>query len=193
MFYRVNEIFYSIQGEGYNVGRPAIFIRFSGCNLKCSFCDTHVGEFKELSINQIVNSIEQYHCYFVVLTGGEPLIQINQELVETLIQNGYSVAIETNGILLDRDKRSDLLKDCWITVSPKNKETVRRLSSEHVTMDEIKVVNEGQDLKPYESIDAKHYYLQPCSCMNTEESIQKVKENPKWRLSLQTQKMVNIR
>ena len=97
---KINEIFYSIQGEGKWSGLPNIFIRTTGCNLRCSFCDTKYAyeKGKELSINEIFSKVKKYNCKFVCITGGEPLIQKDTiRLIEDLIKNNYSITIETNG------------------------------------------------------------------------------------------------
>jgi|YNPBryantNP2012_1023418.scaffolds.fasta_scaffold07319_3 7-carboxy-7-deazaguanine synthase len=98
----VNEIFYSIQGEGSWVGLPNIFIRTTGCNLRCSFCDTTYAysQGSEMSINDIIREVKRYPCRFICVTGGEPLLQPDiQELLDTLINKGYSICVETNGSL----------------------------------------------------------------------------------------------
>ena len=97
--FRVNDIFYSLQGEGRNTGRAAVFVRFSGCNLRCSFCDTDFSAFREMTADEIIREISGYPARFVVLTGGEPTLQVTDVFVDQLHQAGFEVAIETNGIL----------------------------------------------------------------------------------------------
>ena len=97
---KINEIFYSIQGEGKWTGRPNIFIRTSGCNLRCSFCDTTYAynDGKELSIEEISSQISKYPCKYVCITGGEPLLQNETlDLIDYLLKNNYKICIETNG------------------------------------------------------------------------------------------------
>lgn len=97
---KINEIFYSIQGEGKWMGLPNIFIRTTGCNLRCSFCDTTYAyeEGEEMSMETIVNDIQKYPCNYVCITGGEPLIQDETvQLIDTLLQEGYVICLETNG------------------------------------------------------------------------------------------------
>lgn len=111
----VNEIFYSIQGEGYWTGTPMIFIRLAGCNLKCSFCDTDFTKKERLTPKQIIKRLEPVGCTRVVLTGGEPTIQDLYPLVEALKDEDYTIHLETNGIY------SHLIPGGidWITFSPK--------------------------------------------------------------------------
>jgi len=97
---KINEIFYSLQGEGKWTGRPNIFIRTSGCNLRCSFCDTTYAYYdgKEMSINEILSQISKYPCKYICLTGGEPLLQ-NEilDLIDALLKKDYKIYLETNG------------------------------------------------------------------------------------------------
>ena len=111
--FRVNEIFYSLQGEGRNTGRAAVFVRFAGCNLRCPFCDTEFDTFREMTAEEIVATISQYPARFVVLTGGEPTLQVDEAFVDLLHQHGYEVAMESNGT---RPAPNNL---DWLTVSPK--------------------------------------------------------------------------
>lgn len=180
-------MFYSLQGEGRYTGTPAIFIRFAGCNLKCSFCDTKHQEGAELTEDEIINKIKEYPSKFVVLTGGEPTMQINEGFVNKLHENGYYVAIETNGTFICPDNVD------WITCSPKYKKVVLK------RIDELKVVYQGQDMEQYNDLQAKEYYLQPCDYkdeeknqININNTINFIKQNPKWKLSLQTQKILNV-
>ena len=96
--YRINEIFYSLQGEGRHTGRAAVFVRFSGCNLKCPFCDTDFKAYRELTVDDIIAAVSEWRaCGFVVLTGGEPSLQVDESLIEALHHEGFYIAIETNG------------------------------------------------------------------------------------------------
>lgn len=187
---KVNEIFYSIQGEGRHTGTPAIFIRFSGCNLKCSFCDTEHEPYEELTEDEIVASIAGYPASHTVITGGEPTLQLTASLVDKLHRIGKFVQIETNGsVALPENCQVD-----WITCSPKSLPVV--LSR----IDELKVVYFGQDMSQYNRFDANEYYLQPCDTKDEaknahyiSETINYIKSNPKWKLSLQTQKILKVR
>ena len=132
--FRVNDIFYSLQGEGRNTGRAAVFIRFAGCNMKCSFCDTEFNSFTEMTADEIVKAIADYPARFVVLTGGEPTLQVGEDFIDLLHAHGYEVAMESNGTL-PAPKNLD-----WLTVSPKGKSisSVRQ-------PDEIKIVFESEE------------------------------------------------
>lgn len=179
---KVNEIFYSIQGEGYHTGTPAVFVRFSGCNLKCPFCDTQHEDGILMSDEEILSEVGKYPAVMVILTGGEPSLWIDREFVDRLHRIGKYVCIETNGTRSLPDNID------WVTCSPKEES-----NAIVVNPHEIKVVYTGQDLSTYEEMTAAVYYLQPCSCQNTEEVIDYIKEHPKWKLSLQTQKILNVR
>ena len=111
--FRVNDIFYSLQGEGRNTGRAAVFVRFAGCNLRCPFCDTEFDTFREMTAEEIVVAISQFPARFVVLTGGEPTLQVDEAFVDLLHQHGFEVAMESNGT---RPAPNNL---DWLTVSPK--------------------------------------------------------------------------
>lgn len=179
---KINEIFYSLQGEGYHSGTPAVFIRFSGCNLKCSFCDTKHEEGTYMSDNEIIEAISSFPANTVILTGGEPSLQIDDALIELLHKAGKYICIETNGT---HPLPSGI---DWITCSPKEGAPVRL---QHI--DEVKVVYIGQDLSAYAALKADWHFLQPCSCSNTEEVVDYILCHPEWRLSLQTHKLIDIR
>lgn len=178
---KINEIFYSLQGEGFHTGTPAVFVRFSGCNLKCSFCDTQHEKGILLSDEEIINQVNSYPCRMVILTGGEPGLWIDEQLIEMLHKAGKYVAIETNGTCVLPEAID------WVTCSPKDAPLrVKRI-------DEVKVVYQGQDVSPYLELPAHQYFLQPCSCQNIKEVIDYIKMHPQWRLSLQTHKLIDIR
>lgn len=179
---KINEIFYSLQGEGYHTGTPAVFIRFSGCNLKCSFCDTRHEEGVLMTDEAILAEVAKHPAAVVILTGGEPSLWIDDAFIGLLHRAGKYVCIETNGThplpaAID-----------WVTCSPKQGAAVVLKR-----MDEVKVVYEGQDIRPYEQLPATHFFLQPCSCGNTAETVACVMSHPGWRLSLQTHKLIDIR
>lgn len=210
MAYSVKEIFYTLQGEGAQSGRPAVFCRFAGCNLWsgresdrataiCKFCDTDFvgtdgnlgGKFESpaalaerINAQWPANSVK--HKY-VVFTGGEPLLQLDVELIKAMHAHGFEIAIETNGTLpvpagVD-----------WICVSPK-------IGAELVVTKghELKVVipQDQQRLQTYASLSFQHFFLQPMDGPQLEENtklaIATCKKNPQWRLSLQTHKLLQI-
>lgn len=181
MKYRINEIFYSLQGEGYHTGTAAIFIRFAGCNLKCDFCDTDFKENYQLTKEQILNEIRQYNCKMIIFTGGEPTLQLNEDLIGYLKNFGYYLAIETNGT----NKVSKNID--WITVSPKN-ENLKQIYG-----NELKLIFDTLKPEKFIKLQFNHFYLQPKSEQNIDKIINYIKENTKWKLSLQTQKLLKIR
>lgn len=194
--YRVNEIFYSLQGEGHWAGRAAIFIRFSGCNLNCPFCDTDFRSYELMSLEDILEAVQEWrHCGFIVLTGGEPTLQVNERLVMALQQDGFYVAMETNGT-----KRAPFAVD-WVTVSPKTSfvKNAPAIVPQHIN--ELKVVFDGKhEPEEYEDLPIEEYYLQPCDVGNKEENekivtqcVEYIKEHPMWKLSLQQQKIIKVR
>jgi len=183
--YRINEIFHSLQGEGYNTGTAAVFVRFAGCNLRCAFCDTEHQSFTEMTADEIAAAV--FGCSsdehtIIVLTGGEPALQVDNELIDALHAHHQRITIETNGTRALPDGID------WITVSPKQNAPVVLKSA-----DEVKVVYEGQDVAHWlDDIQSEHYYLQPCSCSNTDKVIAYILQHPKWKLSLQTHKYIGI-
>ena len=198
---RVNEIFYSLQGEGFNTGTPAVFIRFSGCNLECPFCDTQHQEGKEMTEGDIIEEVAHYKANLVVVTGGEPALQLTESLVEMLHFLGKTVAVETNGTV-ELPKNVD-----WITLSPKDMVLGEKAAPILKKADELKLVITEEmcrDARPcvstYEHINVKYRFLQPCDTGDVEKNkeiikktIEFCKEHPEWRLSLQTHKILNIR
>ena len=171
---KINEIFYSLQGEGFHTGTPAVFVRFSGCNLKCSFCDTRHEEGILMSDEEILRAISAFPSNVVILTGGEPSLWIDQAFIDLLHRAGKYICIETNGTK-PLPKGID-----WVT-----------LQMTHIV--EVKVVYTGQDLTEYTGLEATWHFLQPCSCRNTKEVVEYILHHPQWRLSLQTHKLINIR
>ena len=179
---KINEIFYSLQGEGFHTGTPAVFVRFSGCNLKCPFCDTQHEDGILMTDEAIVEEVCRYPARMVILTGGEPSLWIDEGLVRLLHGAGKYICIETNGT---RPLPPGI---DWVTCSPKAGGAVCL-----ERMDEVKVVYQGQSLLPYESLPARHFFLQPCSGGNIAETVACVLRHPHWRLSLQTHKLIDIR
>lgn len=197
---RINEIFYSLQGEGRWAGTPCVFVRFSGCNLMCDFCDTKHEEYTKMTEVEMLNFITECDkgSNRVVLTGGEPALQLTEEFIEMLHAVGYYVAVETNGT---RPLPPGI---DWITCSPKSEfcDNAKVILDDSNFIDEIKVIYRGkhEDMSAYDSLSAMNYYLQPCDVGDPaenrrimQEAIEYIKSNPKWKLSLQTQKILGIR
>jgi 7-carboxy-7-deazaguanine synthase len=210
MAYSVKEIFYTLQGEGANAGRPAVFCRFAGCNLwsgreadragaVCRFCDTDFvgtdgtggGKFEDAAA--LAGRIASHWPAragrrFAVLTGGEPALQVDDDFVRALHRRGFEIAIETNGTV-------DLAPGLdWICVSPKAGTDV------HVRRgNELKLVypQEGAPPEQFEQWGFDHFLLQPMDGpekrANTERAIAYCMGNPRWKLSLQTHKLIGIR
>lgn len=193
---RINEIFYSIQGEGAHSGNAAIFVRFAGCNLRCSFCDTEHQSYQELTEEEICAEIAKYPTPLVVITGGEPTLQLTYSLVDKIHNLGKIVAIETNGT---REVPTNV---DWVTVSPKESYVGTIGKPIIKTANEVKIVLDGKTLytDPTFGITAAHYFVQPCDTGDKERNreiiehcVNLVKQNPKWKLSLQTQKILKVR
>ena len=209
MKYRIKEIFFTQQGEGKNTGKDFIFVRFSGCNLWsgqekhrasaiCSFCDTDFygtdgingGKYQAKDLIEKIKSlwISADSQIRVVLTGGEPLLQVDKGLINALKTEKIYIAVETNGTLEAPDGID------WICMSPKaNTEIKLRKGSE------VKVVYPQKNLNPdnFNVLDFKNFYIQPMDSENYEDNVsQSVKycmQNPNWKLSLQTHKILGIR
>ena len=210
MTYSIKEIFYTLQGEGTHAGRPAVFCRFSGCNLWtgreedrskaiCQFCDTDFvgtdgdggGKFKDAgALANTINALwptTYTDSKFVVFTGGEPLLQLDTALIAAMHAAGFEIAIETNGTI-EVPAGVD-----WVCVSPKMGSELKVRKG-----NELKVVipQAGQSLAAYETLDFDHFYLQamdgPLLADNLQRAIETCKRNPKWKLSLQTHKLLQI-
>ena len=216
MAYTVKEIYYTLQGEGIHVGRPAVFLRFTGCNLwtgldkdrgkglgGCSqWCDTDfvgtdgVGGGKFLNAAELADAVARkwpangnsMSRPFVVCTGGEPLLQLNSALLGAFESLGFEVAAETNGTQVPPKGR------LWLTVSPKANASLILTSG-----DELKLVypQEGMDPERFEKLEFKHFLLQPMDgarrAENTAAALTYCLAHPKWRLSVQAHKFVGIR
>lgn len=194
--YPVNEIFYSLQGEGFNCGTPSVFIRLSGCNLRCAFCDTDHQNHIMMSAPNIVEEVMRYPgAPLIVLTGGEPALHIDDALIKALKLTGKTIAIETNGTLPLPDGID------WVTLSPKTSFPGGTTQPCVITTcDELKVVYTGQDLSQYDRFKTKHRFLQPCYVDDSEQrltglqaTVKAVLKNPTWRLSLQTHRTIGIK
>ncbi len=210
MTYTVKEIFYTLQGEGAQAGRPAVFCRFAGCNLWsgreedrasaiCRFCDTDFigtdgengGKFADADslAARIAAQWPAAHPQnrYVVFTGGEPLLQLDVALIDAMHAQGFEIAIETNGTLPVPDGVD------WVCVSPKQGAALVVTEGS-----ELKVVlpQPGQDLEQLAGLDFRHHFLQPMDGpdkdKNTQLAIAACKADPRWRLSLQTHKLLQI-
>jgi len=209
MTYAVKEIFYTLQGEGANAGRPAVFCRFAGCNLwsgreedresaVCRFCDTDFvgtdgengGKYRDAAalVDRIAALWPVGEGYrFVVCTGGEPMLQMDEPLVAALHAAGFEVAIETNGSLPVLESID------WICVSPKADAPLVVTKG-----NELKAVvpQDNQRLADYAELDFDYFLVQPMDGpsreMNTRLAIDWCKRHPRWRLSMQTHKYLNI-
>ena len=195
--YPIVEIFNSVQGEGYHTGTPSIFIRFGGCNLQCSWCDTDFSKWDRMSITEIMTVLEQWTTRRIIYTGGEPAMQKLRPLSNELHSRGYNIAIETNGTI----KLKEGLVD-WICVSPKDM-LYPEFSIKQRKGDELKVVYTGQDLSMYDNLKKgfDNLFLQPCydeakdAGTNGEtfhSTFDVVMQNPGWNLSLQTHKWLGV-
>ena len=202
---KINEIFYSLQGEGRFTGVPAVFVRFAGCNLKCDFCDTDHVAASDMSVCDIVGVVSGFASRHVVLTGGEPALQVVSELTEALHEAGFFIQMETNGTLpLPEGVEID-----WITCSAKGRATgSKALRIGHI--DEIKLLYHGDEWAALNDIEAvrlggmergaRVFCLQPLDTgddgqneLITRQTINYILNHPVWKLSLQTHKMLNVR
>ena len=195
--YKIVEIFHSVQGEGVHAGIPHVFIRFGKCNLQCEWCDTDFETFEEMTAEQILSQVSQYPSKRLILTGGEPMLNDLWPLQRLFKPRGYTLACESNGTI---EIPKGLLD--WICISPKDQMYPQvKIRQRHG--DELKCVYVGQDLSMYDDLKLgfTHHFLQPCYMEN--ESVEwngknfaltetVVKENPTWRLSLQTHKWMGV-
>lgn len=212
MAYSIKEIFYTLQGEGANAGRAAVFCRFAGCNLwsgrekdrpgaVCKFCDTDfvgtdgpgggrfasAADLAEAVISKWPLDSTEMAKPFVVCTGGEPLLQLDEELLEAFHRAGLEVAVETNGTQLPPAGID------WVCVSPKAGAELILRSGE-----EIKLVypQKGAEPELFEGLEFEHFFLQPMdgaeAAANTRLAVDYCLNHPQWRLSLQTHKILNI-
>lgn len=211
--YSIKEIFYSLQGEGARTGRPAIFLRFAGCNLWngreedrehaiCSFCDTDFvgtnGTYggKYSTADELAFTIKELWPQtnqstskpYVVCTGGEPLLQLDASLIEALHRSGFELAVETNGTQ-EVPEGVD-----WICMSPKPNTIIKVRKG-----NELKFIYPQKELNPdsFSNLEFEYFYIQPMDSLDFKENIQKslafCLENPQWNLSLQTHKILGIR
>lgn len=188
----INEIFYSLQGEGARAGEPSIFVRLSNCDLTCGFCDTEFLSGEEMTCEQLLAEIKRFPGKWIVWTGGEPTLQLNGDIVSFFKKAGYKQAIETNG-----NNKVPVGLD-WVAVSPKVAEHVVKKNFPD-GVDELRYVRHtGQRGIPSPLIVAKHYFISPMfngnmiDIDNLKHCTKLVLENPEWKLSVQTHKMMKI-
>lgn len=195
--YNVVEIFHSVQGEGARVGIPHIFIRFGRCNLKCEWCDTDFEKYEQMTALDILGEVMKYNCERIIFTGGEPMLNDLWPLHRIFKARGYELSCESNGTIEIPEGLLD-----WICISPKDQEfpnvTIRQR-----TGNELKCVYVGQDLSMYDELldGFDNLFLQPCymhsesvewNGKNFAQTEAVVKQNPRWRLSLQTHKWMGV-
>lgn len=193
---RVNEFFYSLQGEGARAGEPSLFIRLAGCDMTCGFCDTEFASGEELTppeLNAAIHEAGFAHAKWIVWTGGEPMLQLNLAIVAYFAAAGFKQAIESNGnhpIPTNLD---------WIVVSPKVAEHVLLKNFENGRIDELRYVRHKHQLAvPAPSVKASTYFLSPLfkgnqpDRENIEHCMKLCLANPPWRLSIQLHKLLNI-
>ena len=215
--YKVNEIFYTLQGEGAHMGIPAVFVRFSGCNLRCPWCDTEFTDFTSMTAEDIVVAIQDLYNTpnkrrkMVVLTGGEPGLQVDKPLVDALHNAGFYICIETNGT---RPLPAGI---DWITCSPKESSLQHSaISNQPLALrkvNEVKVVFTGTyDPEIWrDQLEAEHWLLQPLRFTgewliehtvdeweddrndNLDDTVRYILSHPFWRLSIQVHKIVGLR
>ena len=206
--YKIKEIYYTIQGEGFHTGRPAVFCRFSGCNLwsgresdrdkaVCKFCDTdfwgtdgrYGGRYDAINLTMTIKALwpDNEQPVFVVCTGGEPALQIDEKLIQVFKEFNIEIAIETNGTI-SLPEGID-----WVCVSPKADTDILMTRG-----NELKLVYPQAENTPefFENLNFDHYFLQPLDdenqFQNTKDCIDYCMRNPKWKLSVQTHKYLGI-
>ena len=213
MTYSVKEIYYTLQGEGAHTGRPAVFLRFSGCNLWsgrethreqaiCRFCDTEFvgvdgpGGGKFESAEDLAAAVSK--CWgvirggvrpYVVCTGGEPLLQLDEPAIAALHGAGFEIGVESNGTIEAPDGID------WLCISPKGSASLKQLAG-----DELKLVypqiEKGAQPSEFEHLSFKHFFLQPLDSPerdeNTRQAIEYCRQNPRWKLSVQTHKYLGL-
>lgn len=201
-YMKINEIFYSLEGEGQNMGYPTVFIRLSGCNLNCSWCDTEHETYKEMEIREIIDEIKKYNCDTVKITGGEPLIhELRLPLLcRVLRDEGYSIGIETNGTIYDHSIFSIVHLICMDIKTPSsgeksNMNVIRRTYMNYKDKLELKmVISDESDLRFVENHLIENVILMPNSKSEfTMDLIDKMKNRfPHYRFGLRLHKVLKI-
>ena len=213
MTYSVKEIYYTLQGEGAHAGRPAVFLRFAGCNLwsgreehreqaVCRFCDTEFvgvdgpGGGKFATANDLAAAVAGHWPKtksgirpYVVCTGGEPLLQLDEAAIKALHTAGLEIGVETNGTINAPDGID------WLCVSPKGNAKLAQRSGDELKLVYPQVESQAQPIE-FESLAFQHFYLQPMDNPevdeNTKRAVDFCLQNPRWKLSLQTHKILGI-
>lgn len=195
--YNIVEIFHSVQGEGFHSGIPHVFVRFGVCNLRCEWCDTNFDEYTTMPAIDVLAEVMKHECRRIIFTGGEPMLNDLWPLARLLKARGYTLSVETNGTIAIPEGLLD-----WICVSPKD-QMYPKVAIKQREGDELKCVYVGQPLAMYDDLRTgfNHHYLQPL--YDDEATVQDngasfalteavVKDNPSWRLSLQTHKWMGV-
>ena len=205
--YSIAEVFYSLQGEGVNTGLPMVFVRFAGCNLSCPWCDTDHTEKARLTLDELVTVIlqeDENDSKRVLFTGGEPTMQIDHSLMYALRTHGYWMGLETNGtrpiLSMHIPNPHSQVKLDWITVSPKRGAPPLAAGSRpyHELRLPVDEHTSSECIREAEKVRATHYVLSPIFAgtdmigANVSAAIRLAKENPKWRLSVQTHKQLGF-
>jgi 7-carboxy-7-deazaguanine synthase len=213
MTYSVKEIYYTLQGEGAQTGRPAVFLRFAGCNLwsgrekdrsnaVCRFCDTEFvgsdgpGGGKFASADELSAAVADHwpqqpgsNTPYVVCTGGEPLLQLDKDAIDSLHCAGFEVGVESNGTIAAPANID------WLCISPKGRAELVQRSGDELKLVYPQIENEAQPVN-FAGLDFRHHYLQPLDdeeiAANTRSAIDYCLQNPGWKLSLQTHKIIGI-
>ncbi|MBT8101465.1 MAG: 7-carboxy-7-deazaguanine synthase [Gammaproteobacteria bacterium] len=213
MTYSVKEIYYTLQGEGARTGRPAVFVRFAGCNLwsgrevhraeaVCRFCDTEFvgtdgpGGGKFESAEDLAAAVQRTWPHkgfsaspYVVCTGGEPLLQLDRPAIDALHNAGFEIGVESNGTLAAPDGID------WLSISPKGRAPVMQTSGDELKLVYPQIEPEARP-ETFEKMQFEHFYLQPLDsadlAANTRRAVDYCLTHPKWKLSLQTHKILGI-
>ena len=184
---KVNELFYSIQGEGANIGMPAVFIRLAGCNLQCPFCDTQHEDYVEMTVNAIKTEVEKHRCPNIIWTGGEPTLQLNAEILSRF--KDYYQCIETNG--------TNKVPAGIHYIACSAKASMAVLNKNFAKVNEIRCpIQKGDALPDMQLLPkAEHYFVSPIDVSeeNVDYCLQLIAANPQWRLSVQLHKLMEIK
>lgn len=200
--FTVNDIYWAIHGEGFQLGHPSVFVRFSGCNMACDLtssekspggfvCDTEFRSGQQMSLSELVDSVIEIArgTKHLTFTGGEPALQLTKELVDTFRHRGFRCAIETNGSI-----NIDHLGLDWVTVSPK----VAEHGVKQLTANELRYVRSAIQSIPRPSCEAVNRYLSPVfngdeiDRASLDRCIKLIRENPEWKLSVQLHKLLGF-